>query len=33
MGGVRLRVSVEAICSKVMYCDNHPAPGDGADDG
>jgi hypothetical protein len=33
IGGVRLSVSVEAICSKLQRCDNHPAAGDGADDG
>lgn len=29
IGGVRLKVSVEAICSKLLRCDNHPAPGGG----
>jgi hypothetical protein len=33
IGGVRLSVSVEAICSKLLGGDNHPAQGDGADDG
>jgi hypothetical protein len=33
IGGVRLSVSVEAICSKILCCDNHPAQDDGADDG
>jgi hypothetical protein len=33
IGGVGLSVSVEAICSKLLRGDNHPAQGDGADDG